>query len=725
MACSLLIARPALRGAQEETVMRTSCLCVVTFIAIGALAGCGGADDSTDQFPDGQGTAGGSGGQGGGASGSAGASAGSGGASGKGGSGGASGKGGSAGSAAGSAGASGKSGAAGAGASAGAGGKAGGSGAGGGTAGTTQGGASGASAGGSMAAGSGGASAGNGGAGGDAQGGAAGDTQAGAGGDVQGGAAGDTQGGAGGDPQGGAGGDVQGGAGGDVQGGAAGDTQAGAGGDVQGGAAGDPQGGAAGDPQGGAAGDPQGGAAGDPQGGAAGDPQGGAGGSAGQGGSAGASAGSSGVGGAGGTGGTAGTGGSGGTGSVTCDPVGTTYHVDPVNGDDAMATGSGMAGGGVTPSCAFKTVTAAFKAINASGTPALEVLIHGPSALAASETYPLVVPKGVRVNTAGGLVTVQKFSGTAFVLKAPGAGIDAEAGLTIDGTPSGNTGTSGVAAQNGCDVTCYLRRATIQNTAGDGVMVSGVLSVGAGLTVTGAKSSPNGTTGFGLRVGDKGKAFIKATLAEGNIVFSGNALGGILIGANASLDLTGEIDKATQAGSVWADANTGPGLTVRGGATLGLAFTSDVDGLLTTGSKSGSGIRIEAGSATRVRNSVSLGNQFHGVHVLGNDNSNNVSMIDLGTKASLGKNIVGLGVLAIKNNGHAGIALTIPPPAGPVAPQTLKAAGNTFAVAKDCATVPALLSRDASATCAGSADVCLQSTPNGSHVIDVTGCSYP
>ena len=37
--------------------------------------------------------------------------------------------------------------------------------------------------------------------------------------------------------------------------------------------------------------------------------------------------------------------------------TGNTYFVDPINGDDGTATGSGIAAGVATPSCSFKTVT--------------------------------------------------------------------------------------------------------------------------------------------------------------------------------------------------------------------------------------------------------------------------------------------------------------------------------------------------------------------------------
>ncbi len=47
--------------------------------------------------------------------------------------------------------------------------------------------------------------------------------------------------------------------------------------------------------------------------------------------------------------------------------TGNKYFVDPMNGDDGTATGSGIAAGVATPSCSFKTVTHALAVAGAVG----------------------------------------------------------------------------------------------------------------------------------------------------------------------------------------------------------------------------------------------------------------------------------------------------------------------------------------------------------------------
>ena len=77
--------------------------------------------------------------------------------------------------------------------------------------------------------------------------------------------------------------------------------------------------------------------------------------------------------------------------------TGNKYYVDPVNGSDATATGSGIAGGIANPSCSFRTVTRALQVVGGFAVRrARRSSIVGQSgqtvSLDASETLPIIVP---------------------------------------------------------------------------------------------------------------------------------------------------------------------------------------------------------------------------------------------------------------------------------------------------------------------------------------------
>ena len=85
--------------------------------------------------------------------------------------------------------------------------------------------------------------------------------------------------------------------------------------------------------------------------------------------------------------------------------TGNTYFVDPINGDDGTATGSGIAAGVATPTCSFKTVTHALSVastVGAAGPRSSSSArpVRPPSST--GETLPIVVPANVAISTKSG-----------------------------------------------------------------------------------------------------------------------------------------------------------------------------------------------------------------------------------------------------------------------------------------------------------------------------------
>src|SRR4029078_9089411 len=79
-----------------------------------------------------------------------------------------------------------------------------------------------------------------------------------------------------------------------------------------------------------------------------------------------------------------------------CDGISSnTYYVDPVYGDDVVATGSGKSGGATVGACSFRTVTRAMQVIGTfAGAGTKVILVHSgstPRGLAASEGLAITV----------------------------------------------------------------------------------------------------------------------------------------------------------------------------------------------------------------------------------------------------------------------------------------------------------------------------------------------
>src|SRR5262249_26260713 len=94
-----------------------------------------------------------------------------------------------------------------------------------------------------------------------------------------------------------------------------------------------------------------------------------------------------------------------------CSAVtGNKYFVDPVNGNDATATGSGFNGAVANAACSFKTVTKALQVAGSFAAAGTQIIVVGSAsqtvALAASETLPLLVPANVTITTKTGPISL-------------------------------------------------------------------------------------------------------------------------------------------------------------------------------------------------------------------------------------------------------------------------------------------------------------------------------
>ena len=157
-----------------------------------------------------------------------------------------------------------------------------------------------------------------------------------------------------------------------------------------------------------------------------------------------------------------------------------TYYVDPLNGDDAVATGSGATGG----TCAFKTITRALEFIGPAPVAGTKVEVLNTAAVGAAETFPVTVPSNVTIEgaVAGTPALVDVPTNVAgFHLAAAASGLD---NLTIDGTML--AGTSGVLVQAGATATTTITNVEIRNMAGNGINAAGgQLTIGTGTNVHG------------------------------------------------------------------------------------------------------------------------------------------------------------------------------------------------------------------------------------------------
>jgi len=378
-----------------------------------------------------------------------------------------------------------------------------------------------------------------------------------------------------------------------------------------------------------------------------------------------------------------------------CDAIsGNTYYVDPVNGNDTAATGSGKVGGVATAACSFRTIARAMQVIGTFAGAGTKVVIVGagatPRGLAAGETLPIPVQPNVTVTTTGGPITIilpaaanqgAPDVNAGFVLSNAGSGVsgDPAAPLIIDG----NTNTSGIAISV-TGGSSAVSNVTIRNTRSHGINVSaGTLTIGAGAVVTNA--GVTGQTRNGLNVSG-GTVNINAPAGSTPTTFNGNTNYGIEVSALASLSVTGVPAFDTMApngptgnGTVVVSQNHGlAGIYIhQTPGAMGLA-TNNINGLVAWNNDN-DGARLAGGSLIKVRNSIFGANVRDGIRIIaggGGAAGNAVAGIDLGVGGGTpdyGKNYLQTPTTILGRNQEVGLCVTTG------AGGTLNAAGNFMA----------------------------------------------
>jgi hypothetical protein len=417
--------------------------------------------------------------------------------------------------------------------------------------------------------------------------------------------------------------------------------------------------------------------------------------------------------------------------------VGNSYFVDPINGDDTGATGSGMSGTTATAGCSFRTLTKAIDVITHSSTataPAgTTVTIVGRTGGATSiytvaaggvtaESLPITVPTNVTITTKTGPVTLTlPAAKTGFSIVGSNANLRpiSTAALTIDGV---NRATNIGIAVDPTSGSVGLGYVTVTNTGGDGIQVksgtatfgagisvtgaglnginisgtgtaimnaglsvtnagtnginisgTGVATIGPGVTVTGAGTTANPANG--LNISGTGSATITVGAGEASTAFDSNSQYGIAVADTGVLAIAGAVPTTGNAvRTVSAKSNTASNVYFASSS----ATVSTISYFYSYGSTE-DGLQIAAGSTIRVRHSVFRHNTLNGIQIVSSD-TNILTNIDLGAAmtpaASVGNNELQSTGTTTKN-GAAGLCvhLTV---AG-AAPQALNAMGNQFA----------------------------------------------
>jgi Cys-rich repeat protein len=372
-----------------------------------------------------------------------------------------------------------------------------------------------------------------------------------------------------------------------------------------------------------------------------------------------------------------------------CDGItSNTYYVDPINGNDATATGSGKSSGAANAGCAFQTVTRAMQVIGTVAGAGTKVVIVGsgtpPTGLAAGDTLPITVQPNVTIATTGGAVTITLPAATSqtnpantsgFVLASAGSGIagDAAAPLTIDG--NGNTSGVAVAVTGG---TASLSNLTIQNTRANAISVTGgTLNIGAGVAVKNAGSTTAGIARDDLAISG-GVVNINVPSGQATTSFTGASQYGINVTALGSVNVTGvAVTPPNGNGTVVVSGNHGAaGLVIRQTANAASLATNSINGLVAWTNDT-DGARLSGGSKIKIRNSVFGANVVDGIRIVQGTSGTNaqtrdVSGIDLGLVGDFGHNYLQTPVGSSGRNQTAGLCVNL----GGTATGTLGAAGN-------------------------------------------------
>jgi hypothetical protein len=408
--------------------------------------------------------------------------------------------------------------------------------------------------------------------------------------------------------------------------------------------------------------------------------------------------------------------------------TGNKYFVDPVNGNDATATGSGAAGGQPNPACSFKTVTKALSTVGGFAVPGTQIVVVGSASvtisLDPSEIMPIVVPANVTISTKTGPIHVTlpvtgdpNFGNiSGFQLSGDQSGItpDPSAPLILDG--STNTSGIGIGVAPGNNKTAILTYVTVQNTGGHGIVVTnGTLNVGQGVTSKGAGTAVKKRDGLNI---SGGTVNINVGSGQAPTSFLNNTQHGIYVTGAAVLNINGSpvvSPSPNGQGTVVVGGNANAGVHIF--EAPGAAAMSAVNGLVSWGNLL-SGMKIYGGSKVKVRNSVFLNNATNGLYVLAfsaTGAGNDLSQIDLGTSADHGGNY--LQALIGSSPDLTGVCVSMSSGMGAL---SLKAAGNIFAGPTDCSVSSAALVR--STNCSGFVDLGVVSQSGTTVTVDASSC---
>jgi hypothetical protein len=417
---------------------------------------------------------------------------------------------------------------------------------------------------------------------------------------------------------------------------------------------------------------------------------------------------------------------------TACDAVtgaNPVYLVDPINGDDGTATGSGTSASVATASCSFATITRALQAIGPNPATGTVISVVGASTVpykantkAITEVFPIDVPKNVIISAQNGLVTVQPpASSVAFSLTAAASGIDGTArggSMVIEGKT--HNAFVGVHVGTGSTDGTILRSVTIQNFIQEGILVtgSGIVGIKEGVQVlSNGLGSPNLP---GLHITGSSHANIIVANGLATTSFNKNGQHGILVSGTGYVNIQGS--QSGGVGTIECLQNVVAGLAISQTPGVGL-HVNTVNGLVVAGTTNGNGIRIEAGSNVNVTNSSSLGNAGSGILVTTSvtgaaaTRNNSIANIIVGTTAAAGNNTFQATAGA---NAGAGICLQLDASSG-----TLMARGNRFSGGVNCAATPSVLSFD-NKSCGGNRDLGLLKSLNNTtgNDIDVLLCTH-
>ena len=428
-----------------------------------------------------------------------------------------------------------------------------------------------------------------------------------------------------------------------------------------------------------------------------------------------------------------------GVGNGRCDPVtasnGMTLHVNPVSGDDAVATGSGTSAATSKSACAFRTITAAAAAASSANMQTMSIVVDVTSDAnhASGEVFPITVPANTKIAGAAGVtVTVQTATGDAFHMSNDNSTI---AGLIIDGQGSSSNGVVVSAGSSG-------KPNVLSGVEVSGFGQSGVHTESGVLTITGGTNVHANGSATGSGPGPAGLLAVGTAIVtvDGNNAtsqkptqFTANTGNGIEVRGQAQVNVNGTPSQLTPGeGTVVVKSNSLAGvfveqLLVAAGATGPAGMT--MTGLVST-LNGGSGMHLFGGSGVKVRSSYISKNSVHGVLIStdpgfvnggsGSNDGNALERLDFGAAADLGHNVLqdaanpntlkGLCLELTSGNGTGGL---------------LKLEGNVFAnsgVTVDCSQIAGSL--PATGDCAAQGPLG-DSGRNPRNDFDVVECSIP